>query len=382
MKITFNITKHNFSEEYLYKKPQIFKGAIQKIDIKWQDVNEIYERANAADRGFKLMSGREIPKSEYMESYINVGQVEHKYIKPVIYKYMREGATLVYNRIKNEPFVTSISRQIANYIDAQVIASGYAAFSEKSSYKSHWDTRDVFAVQLLGRKRWIIKKPSFDSPLYMQQTKHMLETVEPNEVYLDIILEPGDIIYVPRGWWHNPLPLGGETFHLAIGTFAPTGFDYLRWLVNLSPDITDVRKNLHNFNRDKRTLKNIAVNFGKAIFDRDNFYSFMESYTSQHRVDSKIALHILSDSSNNQLDSNQTVRLNANFLYRFPKGFVVINGSKINIDNPGLDLIEFIFNSGTCSVSQIQREFSAHGDDLVNEVLFQLALNDVIEIID
>lgn len=342
----------------------------------------MYERADAADRSFKLMNGYEVPKSEYLESYMNVGRLERRYIKSVIYRYMREGATLVYNRIKNESFVTAISRQIANYADAQVIVSGYAAFSGKSSYKSHWDTRDVFAVQILGRKRWIIKQPSFDFPLYMQQTKNMSEAVEPEEVYLDVILEPGDIIYVPRGWWHNPLPLGGETFHLAIGTFAPTGFDYLRWLVNLSPEIADVRKNFHDFRRDRESLENIAASLGEAIRDRDNFDRFMEVYIGQHRVSSKIALHVLGDGTNHELDLNQAIRLNVNLLYRFSEGFLVVNGNKINVDDVGIELIEFIRDAGTCTVAQVQERFSGWGDGLVNNLLFQLAINDAIEIVD
>ncbi|MFJ2380409.1 JmjC domain-containing protein [Pseudomonas protegens] len=382
MRVVFDISKALFFEEYLYEKPHVFKAALQGENVEWKYVNEIYERADAADRSFKLMNGHEISKSEYMESYMNVGRVEHRYIKSAIYRYMREGATLVYNRIKNEPFVTNISRQIASYADAQVIVSGYAAFSGKSSYKSHWDTRDVFAVQLLGRKRWIIKRPSFDFPLYMQQAKDMPEAVEPEEVYLDVVLEPGDIIYVPRGWWHNPLPLGGETFHLAIGTFAPTGFDYLRWLVNWSPKIADVRKNFHNFERDRKTLENIAASLGGAIRERDNFDDFMQAYIGMHRVDSKIALHVLGDGSNHKLDVLQNVRLNANLLYRFSGGFVVINGNKINFDEVGIKLIEYIRDASVCSVIQIQESFSGYSAELINDVLFQLAINDVIDIVD
>lgn len=382
MRIVFDLTKNDFFDEYLYKKPHVFKGAVQDGHIDWKDINEVYERADASDRSFKLMNGYEVPKSEYVESHMNVGRVEHRYIKSVVYKYMREGATLVYNRIKNEPFVTAISRQIASYADAQVIVSGYAAFSGKSSYRSHWDTRDVFAVQLLGRKRWIIKRPNFESPLYMQQTKNISDAVEPEEVYLDVILEPGDIIYVPRGWWHNPLPLGGGTFHLAIGTFAPTGFDYLCWLLNLMPDIPDVRRNFHEFGRDEQSLKNIAVSLGASVNDRSNYEKFMQAYIGQHRVDSKIALHILGDGSNHQLDLKQIVRLNAHLLYRFSDGFVVINGNKTNIDDVSFELIEYIYHQGDCSVSGIQERFSGHGADIVNKTLFQLALNDVIEIVD
>ncbi|HFX6253253.1 TPA: cupin domain-containing protein, partial [Acinetobacter baumannii] len=97
------------------------------------------------------------------------------------------------------------------------------------------------------RKRWILRKPNFEFPLYMQQTKSFPDIKEPEEIYMDVILEAGDILYIPRGWWHDPLPLNEETFHLAVATFAPTGFEYMRWLQNIMPSILDCRKNFTNF---------------------------------------------------------------------------------------------------------------------------------------
>lgn len=38
MRVAFDITKHVFFEECLYKKPYVFKGAIQGGSIGWQDV--------------------------------------------------------------------------------------------------------------------------------------------------------------------------------------------------------------------------------------------------------------------------------------------------------------------------------------------------------
>ena len=45
----------------------------------------------------------------------------------------------------------------------------------------------------------------------------------------DEFLEAGDVLYVPRGWWHEGLPIGEETCHVAIGTHGPTLADYAVW---------------------------------------------------------------------------------------------------------------------------------------------------------
>ncbi|WP_432653581.1 JmjC domain-containing protein [Pseudomonas aeruginosa] len=34
-----------------------------------------------------------------------------------------------------------------------MVSSAYLAFGKKSSFRCHWDTRDVFAIQLIGGGR-------------------------------------------------------------------------------------------------------------------------------------------------------------------------------------------------------------------------------------
>src|SRR5690606_25912545 len=245
----------------------------------------------------------------------------------------------------------------ANFANAQTITSGYAAFSSKSSYKSHWDTRDVYAVQLIGKKRWIIKAPNFPNPLYMQQTKHFTDIEEPDDIYMDIVLEPGDVLYIPRGWWHNPLPLDGETFHLAIGTFPPTGFEYTSWIQNLIPNIIDSRKNLTNFNSDISTIESISNDLKLAINNKENYESFMMDYLGQHRTPSMLSLAKLGNNKITSFEKNQKLFLNANLLYLFDNRFLVINGNKIKIDEISLSLIKFLFENQGTNLSNILEKY-------------------------
>jgi 50S ribosomal protein L16 3-hydroxylase len=379
MYLFFDMPKGEFEAEYLYKKPRVFEKAVRENTLTWVEVNEIYGRANVGHRSFKLMDGHEVPKSEYVETYINVGERECRLIRSVLYEYMREGATLVYNRISNEPRISGIVKDVSTYISAQTIVSGYAAFSGKSSYRSHWDTRDVFAVQLLGRKRWVIKQPNFELPLYVQQTKDMPQFSEPEDIYLDVVLEQGDVLYIPRGWWHNPLPMGGETFHLAVGTFAPTGFDYIKWLVGLSPGIRGVRHNLQGFEKDQEILTQISNGIAELIQDEIVFESFMEAYLSQQRIESRLSLDVLGNGAINSLSSGAKVRVNANLLYCFSGRKFLINGCVVNLDEVGFELVRYIHDNGSCDVSSICEIFSQYESSVVKDLLFKLSINDVLE---
>lgn len=381
MLLNFSLDKDTFKTKFLYQKPYLFKKILDPVHFKWNHVNEFYSRADISHINFKLMNGYEVPKKEYIEPYDNLGVIEYRPITAVLYEYLRNGATLVYNRIKNEPFVDYISKQIANFAEAHTITGGYAAFSCKSSYKSHWDTRDVYAVQLLGRKRWILRKPNFEFPLYMQQTKDFSDIKEPEEIYMDVTLEAGDILYIPRGWWHDPLPLDEETFHLAVATFAPTGFEYMQWLQNTIPGILDCRKNFTDFEHDETMIQNISHQVAEIIKDKKYYESFMMHHMANHHVPSILSLDVLGNGKIDQLNEDQKLCLNANLVYLFDAGFVIINGNKLNVDAISLQLIQYLFEHPYSSVADIVSQFNSYPADKIKKLLFQLALENIIGLV-
>lgn len=381
MLINFSLDKQNFKKNFLYQIPYLFKNAIDSTKFSWKEVNELYSRGDISHRDFKLMNGYEVSKKEYVESYDNLGVIEYRCITPVFYEYLRNGATLVRNRITNEPFVDQISKQIGSFAEARTLTGSYAAFSSKSSYKNHWDTRDVYAVQLLGRKRWILRKPNFEFPLYMQQTKNFPDIKEPEEIYMDVILEAGDILYIPRGWWHDPLPLDEETFHLAVATFAPTGFEYMRWLQNVMPDILNCRKNFTDFKNDAEMIDSLSQQVAETIRDKGCYQSFMMHHLAEQSVPSMLSLDVLGNGKVNQLDSTQKLYLNANLLHYFDEGFVIINGNKINVDSISLSLIQYLFENSFSTVKDVLDQFNQYSPEKINKLLFQLSIENVIELV-
>lgn len=376
MLIDFKINKDIFFKEYLYKKPYLFKKSLETSQFNWDDVNEIYSRADYSHRDFKIMNGYEVSKAEYLETYNNLGVIEYNCIKSVLYNYLRNGATLVRNRISNEPIIDSISRQISNFAEAHSITGGYAAFSSKSSYKAHWDTRDVYAVQLLGRKRWILKAPNFASPLFMQQTKDFPNIEEPKEIYMDIILEAGDILYIPRGWWHDPLPLDEETFHIAVATFAPTGYEYIKWLLNKVPDILGSRSNLKCYDDDINNLDEISKEFTNMILSKDNYDEFLISHYAEQRIKTKISLDFLGNAKKNYLEDDVVLKLNSNNIYLFKDNKYIINGNAIQVDDSSKEIISKIFKHERMSVSDIIE--MSEDKSKTRNLLFDLLINDIV----
>ncbi|MCC5763394.1 cupin domain-containing protein, partial [Klebsiella pneumoniae] len=156
MNFKANISQSEFLSQYQENQPLHMKGAVLPINFSWNDVNRLIERSDPSSPDFKLSLDRILPKEKYVEKYLDIGTIRQRIIKPALYEYLSRGATLIINKIKSDPKITEITQQIGLFTERQIVSSAYLAFGKKSSFRCHWDTRDVFAIQLIGSKRWVV----------------------------------------------------------------------------------------------------------------------------------------------------------------------------------------------------------------------------------
>lgn len=382
MNINFNVLPDEFADRYQEKKPLLLKGAVTSGQFSWRGVNELFERNDVASNDFKLSFDGIRPKHEYVESYLDIGTLRHRLIKPVVYDYLKKGATLIANKIKNEPKVSQFARQISDFTGRQVVSSAYVAFGQKDSFRCHWDTRDVFAIQLIGRKRWIVYEPSLESPLYTQQSKYCEHLYPcPAEPYMDFILEPGDVFYLPRGWWHNPLPLGEPTFHLALGTFPAYTMDYLSWAMKHMQEFLGARQSLVSWEADRDSLASVGRHLDAFINDRENYSRFMDEFTGAIRVESPLALEIFGDPNAAPIPDHVSIRLSANQPHGLADGYVIANGTKLNLDEQGMQLISCITACPGISLADLRAQLPTLAVDKLRQLVTELCRQDILELV-
>lgn len=381
MHINFSMEYKEFNENYLYKKPFIFKNALDVSSISWKEINELYQRADPTDWQFKFRKGEIIPKEAYVESFNDVGKIRCRFNKTAVYQYLQDGATMVYNRIDNEPFVDTIAKQVAQFAQAQTVVSGYLAFGSSSSYRNHWDTRDVFAVQLIGKKHWTISAPNFDMPLYMQQAKDMPHITPSKTVDMEVILEAGDILYIPRGWWHNPMPMNCETFHLAIGTFPPNGYNYMEWLMKKIPDIQSIRQNFIGWEHDQKNLDDSAQAVTEMMNNPKNYQAFMQDFLGNQRTNTAFNMDLFGNAHNQTLPEHCFLRLNSNDCSTLPQGFLIVNGIKLNVDESSMKFLTILVDKYMISLAEILLFFSVDEEENIKKLVWRLGELDIIEII-
>lgn len=383
--INFDVTQQDFLQNYHGQKPKIFRQAIVNNQVNWQYVNEFLTRSNIEQEYFQLSYNGIVPKTEYVESFYDLGILKHRFIRPALYQYLQNGATLTANRIVNEPIINTYARQIEQFTGCSTICSAYIAFGEKSSFRPHWDSRDIFVLQTIGKKRWIIYPPSFENPLYLHKSLHMGEQYPcPKEPILDIELEAGDILYLPRGWWHDPLPLGQETVHLTIAIYPPSGLDYVEWLFNKLPhihEVDEVRKNLSNWQNDTDKLQSLAKKVGDLIVNQANYDEFMQQFMANKRVESNLALELFGNQRVETLPKTAILRLNNHQHYDEHSEYIIANGTKLNLDSDLKLLLIFVAQHQKVALSDILVHFKDIDEQKIINILYGLCVNDILEVV-
>jgi bifunctional lysine-specific demethylase and histidyl-hydroxylase NO66 len=131
------------------------------------------------------------------------------------------GATLVLQGLHRMwPPIQDFAAALATQLGHPVQVNAYVTPPQNTGFAPHYDTHDVFVLQFAGRKSWRIHEPVWPLPLLNQPWQERKAAVAERSAQAPLIeevLEPGDALYLPRGFLHAATALGEVSGHLTIG---------------------------------------------------------------------------------------------------------------------------------------------------------------------
>jgi lysine-specific demethylase/histidyl-hydroxylase NO66 len=153
------------------------------------------------------------------------------------------GATIVLQALHHtHPPLATFCRLLEAELEQPVQANAYFTPRGSQGLPVHHDTHDVFCLQVAGRKRWLVYEPALELPLRNQLYRP--EMGKPGEPVLDLALEPGDTLYMPRGWLHEALTSDEDSLHLTIGVNVYTWLDAMRAALEACSDELEFRRSV------------------------------------------------------------------------------------------------------------------------------------------
>ena len=98
-------------------------------------------------------------------------------------------------------------------LQCMVGANAYLTPPKSSQgFAPHYDDIEAFCLQLEGKKRWKVYEPIFKLPRVSSED-FTPEDLEGKTPVMDITLEEGDLLYMPRGWIHQACTLQDDSQH-------------------------------------------------------------------------------------------------------------------------------------------------------------------------
>lgn len=225
----------NFPARTLHRDYRHVPGALSADEVaalvSFNVVNDLLAVHRLEPPRLRLSAGGQmLPQHRYSTPEVTRRSTVWNRLYPAeLHERLAEGASLVVDAIDQlHPPVGALAQDLEGWLRTHVQVNAYASWTPEEGFGTHWDDHDVVVVQVAGAKRWRLYGPTRTAPMY----RDVAEPEEPPaEPVADLVLQPGDVLYLPRGWWHAvTADQGTESLHLTCGLGTHTGADLIRWL--------------------------------------------------------------------------------------------------------------------------------------------------------
>lgn len=142
----------------------------------------------------------------------------------------RNGDTIILNELQRrfEP-IRKLAYDLEETFGHRVRVNMYLTPLNAQGFKAHYDSHDVFILQIEGKKLWKIYDHSISFPLEGMDVPYSGPLSSPIH---EIILQPGDLLYVPRGLIHEALTKDTYSLHLTVGIMVCTWIDLIHEIIS------------------------------------------------------------------------------------------------------------------------------------------------------
>jgi ribosomal protein L16 Arg81 hydroxylase len=268
-----------FSEKYWEKNYLVIKrnDEIYFDDIlNRQDINDFLGRKDIYYPFIRIVHKNEaLPKSEYVkkihEPGFNIIDTDK------MFSFYNDGGTIVIQKgqlsIRKLLDFCDETEQECNF---SVNANIYVTPKNTAGFNAHYDTHDIFILQISGKKHWRLFDSFYNLPLNNQiiskEDSGRYSSIAPE---MEVELCPGDLIYIPRGYVHDTFTKDDNSIHITLGVFPFKRVDFFRKIVDRAEKEEKFRKFLPTIFSSEEEKK----------FFNENFKPLLKSYIDEFSIE-------------------------------------------------------------------------------------------------
>ena len=189
-----------------------------------------------------------------------------------VQKLVSKGASIILNDIeKHNTELSFLSQSFQTITQGRCQGNLYFSMESHQAFGPHCDEHDVFAVHFEGEKVWNIyeniEKNPINHPLFKFGPEERIKKA--GNLIDQVTLKPGDLLYIPRGQYHDALASQNGAIHIAFGLtyFKPVDLmsilwekfilnDFMRSDIKANSNIAELKKSLSQFSKELESIIN------------------------------------------------------------------------------------------------------------------------------
>ena len=363
---------NNFRKKYLHKR-EFINDANSVVSLEILD--DMLSKSNIwNNKNFKMMLDQKtLNFNDFSSLSIDITGSNNRPDVDKVQKLVSKGASIILNDIeKYNTNLLKISDELQRLTQGRCQGNLYFSMASHKAFGPHFDLHDVFAFHFEGEKVWNIYENIEDSPInhHFFHISSEERIKRAGKLVEQVTLKPGDLLYIPRGQYHDALASKNGAIHVAFGLtyFKPIDLMSSLWEKFILNDF--MRQDIQ-LNPNKNDLKEILDKFSKEIADI---------------ITSEDTLEILNTNINNwpykikeysikslvlegiRYDVDKSVR----FEKKDDKSFLISGKNSVEVPKQYCDLTQYILDREFVTDRLILTEFKNTSKEIITECIENL----------
>ena len=374
----------NYGKNFRYI--QGVKGKFSNL-FPWETLNQILRQHRLDFPRLRLfLNGAQVPTVSYLKQTQSQRRRQvtiSKILNSEFIQQLRNGATLVVDAVDElyEP-LTTLAESLELDFHEHIQINLYAGWYTSPGFDLHWDDHDVLILQVAGKKNWSVYGASREYPLARDIEDNV---IPPDKPIWTGVLSDGDLLYIPRGWWHVATPISEPTLHLTVGIHNRTGIDLFSWLLNQMREYKEFRMDLPRFSSKEEQNNHMQKLYDYFLneLNENLLEKFLNNYDSIALPRVKLGLPWVVMPDPLPKSDNIRVKINTprklNLLEKDHSIEFSCNGKTFAFAKAAKPLIESLAVGDSFTIKELSEKVAENLDfDTVHKFLSELIINGLI----
>jgi len=208
--------RQDFYKDYWEKKPLLLK----RSDSSYYKSIFSTKALDKIVREQRILYGKNLDVTSY-DGKRETHNPEGRVFPAVLWDFYNNGCSI--RMLNPQTFHASVWRlcsTLQDHFQNMVGANVYLTPPGTQGFAPHYDDVEVFMLQLEGKKHWKLHKSRNDQEILPRVSSGNFSQEEVGKPFMEMDLEPGDLLYLPRGTIHQGKCVEDEhSLHITISMY-------------------------------------------------------------------------------------------------------------------------------------------------------------------